>query len=178
MFKFTASQLKSKTSLLLTCASSDVHSKIAWLHTRNPIIDMVRHSNRSTSHQLTKEELAVLAKGMSYVPDFNNNKCQLADSNQCLKRHNYIAHCFKDVNTNSNPWHRKSKWTTPKLTNPSLIELEEEVQSVLTTSLRKENNKEAIILHNFSRNKNLTLKRADRGGDLAVMNTSNYIKKP
>lgn len=141
---------------------------------------------------LTNSQITVLNKGLGFVP--NNNIITIDQLNKDIstfERRLQLHYFFKSKNnpeddtplefirptilsTNSDWWPRKL--------NPHITEFCLEVKHLINKTLHNKRNNnlshtELLALKELKRDKTIIIKRCDKGGGIAIMNTINYKSK-
>ena len=137
-----------------------------------------------SNQQISPTQLAVLHKGLSFVPHpTNNNALSFKSAFQHLDRQlrntmYFNEHCRQNQR---HPFHTSSTWQSPSISNYFITPTAHNYslwyrqephhkQDNLTTS-------ERMALSSIMYNKNITIKRADKGGGIAILNTHTYIQQ-
>lgn len=146
-----------------------------------------------SDYQPTPEETDLLNKGLSFVPHYKPI-LPYRGYIQTYRKHIYTAYHFRNQRPRDNPLKRNSNWQPPRPMNQALIQLEQDLAQHLHTTLHNQGNthktihfKNAHILtttdkthlqaiRSLSQNKNITIKKADKGGSTVIMNTKDYIQ--
>lgn len=136
-------------------------------------------------HQLTHLEKQVLAKGLTFVPTPRNPLDTSRDETLSRLTHTmkrqYHFH-DKDCQWQRHPFWVPSGWTAPEPQNPNLTHFLEKIKEIpqppvgnhVTFNLtpRQQNTLKAL-----QTNKNITIKSADKGGGICILDTEDYIAK-
>ena len=138
-----------------------------------------------SSYTLTPSERKVLELGLSFSPTY---KIKTPDQQQMLNKFTtklQTQYFFRDKPlSNKTPHlHRPSKWTPPTPKNEQLLQFTDHIQTIpnLTnkTSMPPPNitTDQTTAITNLINNKDITIKRADKGGSIVIMDTTSYIDK-
>ena len=138
---------------------------------------------------LSRAHLDVLNKGLKFVPTpttVNIKQCVTEAFEKLRNRMSTIYHFHKNLQP-YNPLHRKTNWIAPKPKNKHLLnyfdflknDLEIFNNEVFTITNKKCNltPEEKHCLRNLSKNDNIVIKKADKGGSIVIMNREDYLKK-
>ena len=135
-----------------------------------------------SSYNLTESEQKLLTKGLSYIPSFNTYKHKLQKYTNEFIRQLHLTHYFKDSKKPTPQFHTKSDWNPPAPLNPHINTFTNKLTDIIKTTLlhdptnlHKQHNTEHRTIQNLRNNKNITIKRADKGGSIVIMNTNDYI---
>lgn len=177
-------------------ASNKTHSKhsVRRIYNRDRKIKhllansvVVNLSNRV----LNLAETSVLNKGLGFIPSINKlNTEQLQQDIDRFDRRLQIFHFFKNKNTDetvdkplepSSCMMPKSTWV-PKHTNANITEFCHAVKNDIELLSKNKVHpnltlKEFRALQELKKEESVTIKPADKGGGIAVLNTSDYILK-
>jgi len=143
-----------------------------------------------SAHKLTKPEISLLNKGLGFVPTvrgpniFNHN-VQLQRFERKLQNFLYFEKQNKNKNNNNTyltvPFTGNSNWQ-PKQSNIYINKFVRELNIQLLDT-RKDKIKqnvsqaESIALNNLKSNKDIVIKKADKGGNIVVMDRYAYVEK-
>ncbi|KAK2913189.1 hypothetical protein Q8A73_007302, partial [Channa argus] len=134
----------------------------------------------------SEPQLALLSKGLSFIPTMGINKNQLQqirwDLQQYHRRLKLAIHYKNTPDSQPLPFTPKSDWTPPNNTLPTeLITLiERDIKSFQSTSrfIQERHNltiDEAVALRELSRNKQIVIKPADKGNVVVIMDRQQYL---
>ena len=136
-----------------------------------------------SSHTLSDIERDLLTKGLSYAPTYNHDTSHLQQYTQELIRRLRIDYHFKnkDNNRTISPHHTKSDWSPPIPLNTQINEFTNKITNLThdypSSTNTQKNSNELNALESLKQNHNITIKRADKGGSVVIMNTQDYIDK-
>lgn len=135
-----------------------------------------------SSYTLTGSEEDLLKKGLSFTPAFNTQTSDLASYTEQFLRNMHTKYYFKDTPRTTPLFHTNSNWQPPTPTNQQLIQLTNTIQNIshiaqfggptLLPGIKQEHHN---AIHNLANNKDITIKKADKGGSVVIMNTADYI---
>ena len=135
-----------------------------------------------SDHTLTQEETELLTKGLSFIPTHNTQTTDIATYTDEFIKTLHTDHYFKDKPRSTPLFHTKSNWVPPTPTNQQLKTLTDTIRnaSQLAQLGGPALHPEPIPEHqqaiqSLINNKNITIKRADKGGSVVIMNTKDYI---
>ena len=135
-----------------------------------------------SDHTLTQEETELLTKGLSFIPTHNTQTTDIATYTDEFIKTLHTDHYFKDKPRSTPLFHTKSNWVPPTPTNQQLKTLTDTIRnaSQLAQLGGPALHPEPIPEHqqaiqSLINNKNITTKRADKGGSVVIMNTKDYI---
>ena len=135
-----------------------------------------------SSYKLKESEQNLLTKGLSYIPSFNTYKHKLQNYTNEFIRQLQITHHFKDSKKPTPQFYTKSNWNPPTPLNAHLNAFTDNLKDIIKTTLSHNNenththsNPEQLTIKNLRNNKNITIKKADKGGSIVIMNTIDYI---
>ena len=131
-----------------------------------------------SDYTLTDTERDLLTKGLSYIPNYNDdlNEFKL-DTDKFIEKTHTDYH-FRDKPHKRKPFYRKTNWQPPTPTNEPLLKLTADLQNILqNTHIQTTTHTDTInqAIHNLAHNPDITIKRADKGGSIVIMNTTDYI---
>ena len=153
-----------------------------------------------SDHTLSQEEHSVLAKGMKFCPtpgepNFGSLREDLNQFHLRIKRHLFFSNIpEKDEGNIPDNYHtdiddsfgdpkfkNPSKWKPPPVTNLELYCRQNEIDllthKVPPTKFHNLSTAEKSALKELSKNRNIVIKPADKGGAVVVMNTTDYINE-
>ena len=135
-----------------------------------------------SSYTLTQSEEKLLIKGLSYTPSFNTQTRDLEDYTERFIRHIYIDHHFKDSQRTTPQFHTKSTWEPPIPTNLQLTQITNNIRNIShiaqfggPTLLPDIQHEQHQAIQSLANNKHITIKKADKGGSVVIMDTNDYI---
>ncbi|KAF0287549.1 hypothetical protein FJT64_014057 [Amphibalanus amphitrite] len=143
-----------------------------------------------SSRQLTPTELALLTRGLSFVPSRKQTVAQLTAELKEWERlmrlrefwHNSNDNQPREANDTEDAAYKKAKWVPPKGRDPWLDLYLEEV----TTSVLRETRSRGIgnlsadeeeALSGLIKDDDIVIRPADKGSSVTIMNTADYIDK-
>ena len=136
-----------------------------------------------SDYTLIDNERDLLTRGLSYVPDFNHNSHTLHTNTTQFIQSTYTQYHFRNKpNRQPNPLQRNTNWAPPIPLNPTLTNVTQEIynlarNTIIQPSNPNSDNPHAQAIHSLTHNPNITIKRADKGGSIVIMNTTDYINK-
>ena len=132
---------------------------------------------------LSRDTINLLSKGLGYAPvptppDMSNLNKDL----ESLARSLRIAHRFRNSRrkASKHPFKPKSQWMPPKASNPKLedyIEATMAEEPELRTPKPNLSKKEARILQELSKNRDIVIKKADKGSCIVVQDRRSYVSE-
>ena len=138
-----------------------------------------QHIKNLSDTQLTAEQISLLSRGLKFIPTpvMKENQIRrqlLSDFNQFARRMR-LQYIYHDQNTEQHPFHVKSSWIPPIQRSVALETYLEEVKIKLaeTPLVKPKNNLppgEQRALKELINNKEIILKKADKGTTTVVMN--------
>ena len=135
-----------------------------------------------SSYTLTEAEHNLLIKGLSYIPTDNTDTNDLHIQRQEFIKRIHTDYYFKDKPRTPPQFHTKSQWTPPIPTHKQLHQFSQNLKSITNTfkqdnhpTTTNANNPEQQAIQSLIDNKNITIKRADKGGSIVIMDTQDYI---
>ena len=145
-----------------------------------------QHIKNLSDTQLTPEQINLRSRGLKFNPTpvmkENQIRRQLfSDFNQFARRMR-LQYIYHDQNTEQHPYHVKSSWIPPIQRSVALETYLEEVKIKLaeTPLVKPKNNLppgEQRALKDLINNKEIILKKADKGTTTVVMNRENKINE-
>ena len=145
-----------------------------------------QHIKNLSDTQLTTEQINLLSRGLKFIPTpvmkENQIRRQLfSDFNQFARRMR-LQYIYHDQNTEQHPFHVKSSWIPPIQRSVALETYLEEVKIKLaeTPLVKPKNNlppDEQRALKELINNKEIILKKVDKGTTTVVMNRENKINE-
>ena len=145
-----------------------------------------QHIKNLSETQLTTEQINLLSRGLKFIPTpvMKENQIRrqlISDFNQFAKRMR-LQYIYYDQNTEQHPFHVKSSWIPPIQRLVALETYLEEVKiKVAETPLVKPKNNlppgEQRALKELIHNKEIILKKTDKGTTTVVMNRENKINE-
>ena len=145
-----------------------------------------QHIKNLSDTQLTAEQINLLSRGLKFIPTpvMKENQIRrrlLSDFNQFARRMR-LQYIYHDQNTEQHPFHVKSSWIPPIQRSVALETYLEEVKIKLaeTPLVKPKNNLppgEQRALKELINNKEIILKKADKGTTTVVMNRENKINE-
>ena len=159
-----------------------IHTSHSNSHSGENVINL-------TPHPLTEAQINLLAKGKGFCPVQKNfNFFQLIRDTKEYTRRCRLLEYFSDTEPNSGPnipakLYVKSNWTPPSGRNAALdLYCDNFEKSVLLSNNTISQHKvkdnlpalERKALYSLMNNPNLTIREADKGGSLVVMDTNQY----
>ena len=151
---------------------------------RNAIESRKEHIKNLSNTHLTDEQITLLSRGLKFipVPATRENLIRhqlLADFNQFARRMR-LQYIFYGQEKEPHPFHVKSDWDPPVQPSVALETFLEEVRYELTTiNIEKPKDNlshgERCALKELSRDKNIILKKADKGTTTVIMNREDKI---
>lgn len=139
-----------------------------------------------SSRQLTKDENAMLSKGLSFIPTYRLQPYDITKNMDEFTRHLYSIHhqSKKSKTTKKIPFYKKTNWQPPTPKDPKILGFIKTVREISQTTKpfpRVPHTNitlaESQALTNLMRDKAITIKAADKGGSIVVMDTKDYINK-
>ena len=135
-----------------------------------------------SSYTPTDMEVSLLTKGLNYIPSFNTKLTDFSHyTDQFLKRI-YTDYHFKDTTRTISPFHTNSNWRPPIPDNEQLTQFTNTLRDITHTAryggplLSPDTNPdEHTAIQSLANNHNITIKKADKGGSIVIMNTKDYI---
>jgi peptide-methionine (R)-S-oxide reductase len=129
-----------------------------------------------SSYEPTPPEQQLLTKGLSYIPSYNSNTTTLQEHTNTFVKRLRTDYFFRDSPRTTPQFHTKSDWVPPTPHNLQLTKLTNEIQTISsTTQFCHSDNTEQQSILSLTNNKDITIKRADKGGSVVIMNTQDYI---
>ena len=145
-----------------------------------------QHIKNLSDTQLTAEQINLLSRGLKFIPTpvMKENQIRrqlLSDFNQFARRMR-LQYIYHDQNTEQHPFQVKSSWIPPIQRSVALENYLEEVKIKLAeTPLVKPKNDlppgEQRALKELINNKEIILKKADKGTTTVVINRENKINE-
>ena len=139
---------------------------------------------------MSTSEISLLQKRLNFVPKRNHSflhtNTTLTTPIKKLEQHLDRKMYFKEHpgNPNTHPFKHKSSWIPLKSKNNSITvfksELKKEIEQLKQQRIKEPNNMNPLeyeALQNLEKNKEVTIKPANKGGDICIMDTTEYIKK-
>ena len=138
-----------------------------------------------SNYTLTQTETDLLNKGLSFRPQYNTNRKDLQIGFHKLIKRLHTDFHFRDDTFKPRKLHRPTDWSPPTPLNPTLTTITQQLHNTYTHTLNTLDQlnsqstthpsqySEAIT--SLKRNKDIIIKRADKGGSVVLMNTKNYI---
>ena len=136
-----------------------------------------------SSKPLSRDAINLLSKGLGYAPvPAPPDRSNLNEDLEALARRLRITHHFRNSRPlgNKHPFKPKSQWIPPEASNPKLEEYieitmtEEPEERTPKPNLAK---KEMKILQELAKNKDIVIKKADKGGCIVVQDRSSYVSE-
>ena len=164
---------------------------------KKPNIPITNLSN----HQLSRDEISLLSKGLNFIPTPRRDQpakmlhdILLFDRKIRLKYYFYndsdettkaIQHNTQTVHSDNKLLHPSSGWTFPSGQDPFLDTyrnsiINEFLKELDHSTISKKKNisqKEFQAMRDLHNNKDITIKPADKGGNIVIMNTNGYIQE-
>ena len=144
-------------------------------------LDLRKYITNLSSKSLSADEVAVLAKGLKYVPTGQLDKSNLENSVDNFERLNRIRHFFRNYpDTEPHPFRQKSAWVPPRA-SPHIEAYLERVRAQ-TLSLESKpfrhnlSYQERQTLHKLASDDNIVIKSADKGSGIVVEDRDRYIR--
>ena len=136
-----------------------------------------------SSHILSTPEEDILTKGLSFIPTLpNDNTYNLNRSFSDLIKNTHISYFFKNSSTPKPILHIKSNWVPPTPTHPQINLFTNSLLSIFnprvlgeTTTPDNITTDERQAIQSLIDNRNITIKKADKGGSIVILNTTDYI---
>jgi len=142
-----------------------------------------------SSHKLTKEQLSVLNKGLTFVPshtriNYNTTHKEIQLFERKLQLHNFFSKNKTNKNTNNQQLHKfesnASFW--PKQLEPKVTQFCRDLKADIITlhngSYRPNLHPAEIrALQQLHNNKDIIFKKGDKGAGIVIMNTRDYELK-
>ena len=135
-----------------------------------------------SSYTPTQSEQQLLVKGLSYIPSYNTHTDKLQDYAEDFIKRIHTDYHFKDSQRTTPQFHTKSDWTPPAPSNTHLTRLTNNIRNITKiaqhggpTLIPDFQDTQQQAIHNLANNKNITIKRADKGGSIVIMDTIDYI---
>jgi len=140
-----------------------------------------------SSHKLNMAEEKVLNKGLTFVPSIRGPKIQnLNNETERFERALQLNYYFRNNNNNNKKpinkvWQGKSTWL-PKKPNPHIsrfiINLNCAILDTRKIAIKSNlTREEKQALKDLRNNKDIVIKKADKGGGIAVMDKTEYVTK-
>jgi hypothetical protein len=131
-----------------------------------------------SSYIPTSDEIDLLTKGLSFIPDYNTDNTQLTAYRRALLDDINRILFFRNAGPYQKPLlYRKSEWRAPKQNTEDLDKILHAIDNHLLTYSSNNHNITDQTSHNLSTNHDITIKRADKGGSVVIMDTTDYIHK-
>ena len=136
-----------------------------------------------SSKTLTRDTINLLSKGLGYAPvPAPPNRTGLNEDLEAFARRLRIAHRFRNSRRQGkkHPFKPKSQWAPPRASNPAL---EEYIEKTLAEEPEQKTPKpnlsrnEMKILLELGKNKDLVIKKADKGSCIVVQDRSTYVEE-
>ena len=150
-----------------------------------PCYKIINNILNLSSHVLTTLETNLLSKGLTFVQTPKISKAPILEATKDFGRKLKIKYFFRYERNNFNKPQKsfisKSNWVPPdKGTDPDLIEcinnFTKEIDEL--NVLREKPNltiEEQLTLNNLRKNKDIVIKKADKGSVVVIMDKKNYI---
>ena len=144
--------------------------------------------NLSNTFKLKNSDKTLLEKGFTFVPtpSINNRHNNIKIALHELFYRMSTIYYFRNQTQYKNNLHRKSNWKQPKPDNKNLINYftrtEQNVinfikNTEIAEAIPNISQKETNTLKTIKNNKNIIIKKADKGGAVVVMDKQDYIDK-
>lgn len=132
---------------------------------------------------LTNHDHSILNKGLKFVPTLINIKSRLHTTLALAQLRNRMSTIYYFYH-NPRPQadlHRRSNWTAPQPKNNTLLKYFQSIKMDVDTFANDFNNncsrEERTSLGNLSKNSEIIIKKADKGGSIVIMNRNDYVCK-
>ena len=138
-----------------------------------------------SDHTLTEGETKLLTKGLSYVPEFKNYNTTTREHVQEFIRGINIDDYFKDKPPTKKllPPNKNEKWNPPGTKEPKIQSFTDGLRDTYNKTMDihpkhtpTKDHTQRRAINNLINNKSITIKRADKGGSVVILNTHDYIK--
>ena len=146
---------------------------------RNAIESRKEHIKNLSNTHLTDEQITLLSRGLKFIPvpvtrENLIRRQLLADFDQFARRMR-LQYIFYGEEKEPHPFHVKSDWNPPVQHSVAIETFLEEVRFELaTTNIEKPKDNlahgEGCALKELSRDKNIILRKADKGSTTVIMN--------
>ena len=147
----------------------------------DPTADPAKYITNLSSRPLSKEQITVLSKGLTFVPTSKLDRSKIEQSVQRFERSNRLKYHFKDQGPPiMHPFRSKSDWIPPRASpaiEAYLSRVRAQANSLAPTATH--NNLPPSIrktLRDLASDENLVIKSADKGSGIVVEDRANYIK--
>ena len=153
-------------------------------HYENTIESRKEHIKNLSNTQLTDEQITLLSRGLKFIPvpvtRENPIRRQLLADFYEFARRMRLQYIFYGQEKKPHPFHVKSNWNPPVQPSVALETFLEEVRFELATINIEEtkdnlSHGERRALKELSRDKNIILKKADKGTTTVIMNREHKI---
>lgn len=160
------------------------HIRINWQEQKQHRMEQTSYIVNLSTKTLTPPQLAVLRKGLGFVPNSTSEPDFTAGTNK-LTRILRLNHFFKDgdqqpLTAKLPPFRKVSTWQPPpadQATEAFLKELPDKLQRMERRPFKHNMRKsEKIALRELQKDTSLTIKKADKGSCVVIEDTDQYIK--
>ena len=141
---------------------------------------------KNTNKNLTYFQTKVISRGLKFIPvnkpNTNRIRRQLLQDFQHFERRMRLKYMFHKKHKEVHPFHVKSNWNPPVQKSVALESFLEEVKMGLdeikiTKPKQNLSRNERKALNEMKQNKEINLKKADKGSTTVVMNTIDKIQE-
>ena len=143
-----------------------------------------------SNHTLSNDDISLLQKGLSFVPtptsNLNKQRQETYKETENLKQriNRTIFFNIHKQQPKFHPFKLKSSWQAPNTNHPNITNffnnLFTNIENIQRHQIKENHNlttKEYESLIYFQHNPEITIKKADKGGGICLLNTADYISK-
>ena len=136
-----------------------------------------------SDHTLSMTEFEALSKGLKFIPKRMIKPIEVRDAIHSLTRRMSLAFHFRCSTYQPPRLHKPTHWAPPTPKNSSLntffFRINHEIKQLQISDLPTDNlsAEEQNAIQFFRYHPSLTIKPADKGGSLVIMNTKDYYDK-
>nr|XP_047138930.1 uncharacterized protein LOC124814884 [Hydra vulgaris] len=140
-----------------------------------------------SDHVLTNEEKEALGKGLKFIPNSQKVGREVYEASvEKFKRKLRLKMFFKDRKEQKRSvFYKKSSWVPPETENENILEyfgkIDRDLEEMWNREIpRKRNNLKPEVwraLKNLQNNRDIIIKKTDKGGGLCIMNKTTYEEK-
>ena len=152
----------------------------------NNIESRKQHIKSLSNQQLTDKQIILISRGLKFIPTpmtgENLIRCQLLTDFNQFARQMHLQYIYRGERNKPHPFHVKSNWTPPVQPSVGSETFLEEVKFELAgieLHRPKDNlsHNERRALRELPRDKNIVLKKTDKGTTTIAMNREDKIKE-
>ena len=145
--------------------------------------------NLSNKYKLKNSDARILEKGLTFIPTPSNDNIlkEIKTSLRNLFNKMSTVYHFRNMKPFDKTLHRKTNWTAPKPKNKNLLkyftETEQDIINFIkftdfsNTTHNLDKTEQNALEKMRTNNKNIIIKKADKGGAIVIMDENDYIDK-